>query len=93
MSETKPALSAEEWAQFPPGDLKYDGVLYKGDVRLPLVDGPHALAALALHAQPFGFTWEDVDRLLARAELTADPSESVWCLNLASRIVALLPPR
>jgi hypothetical protein len=65
-------------------------------VALPFLDADcHALAALALHGQPFGFTREDV-------ALLRDEAESEWngdemptgrrLLALAARIEALLPP-
>jgi hypothetical protein len=46
-----------------------------------------ALAALALHGQPFGFTREDVDLLRWVAEHTDHATG-----RLADRIEALLPP-
>ena len=66
----------------------------------------HALAALALHGQPFGFTWEDVDALRYDAEQArrlavlhagrwyGDMHElEVRLSSIADRIAALLPPR
>lgn len=84
----QPALNAEEWAhrQF-------------GEAFLVLTDGScgsrHAIAALALYGQPFGFTHEDVEvvhsGVLALREsdclLLADELQTV--LN---RLAALLPP-
>ena len=66
----------------------------------------HALAALALHGQPFGFMAKDVKNLRETAEESdeGDASNdfylggyqvtvgSEWLLNLADRIAALLPP-
>jgi hypothetical protein len=64
----------------------------------------HALAALALHGQPFGFTRQDVQMLLARAgdveaeERDLSPLSPIASevapayRNLAARIAALLPP-
>jgi len=58
-------------------------------------DDRHALAALCLHGQPFGFTWEDVDLLQEAAikgrSVTDGPDPDFW--GLADRIEALLPPR
>lgn len=61
---------------------------------------PHALAALALHGQPFGFTWEDVDELRSGAELDEDNASGHLAgpftsplRAIADRIAALLPPR
>lgn len=50
----------------------------------------HALAALALYGQPFGFTHYDV-RLLRHAAEYAKPSHPEL-FGLADRIAALLPP-
>lgn len=51
----------------------------------------HALAALALHDQPFGFAWADVDMLREAAEVQWTPEKEL--LELMDRIAALLPPR
>jgi hypothetical protein len=53
----------------------------------------HAAAALCLHGQPFGFTWEDV-KMLRDNVASQGPRESAFgaFLNLADRIAALLPP-
>lgn len=63
----------------------------------------HAIAALALHEQPFGFTWEDVDSCRAQAEEFESYHDSdldlgsyenmLYWQDLADRIAALLPPR
>lgn len=59
----------------------------------------HALAALALHGQPFGFTWGDVDWIRAAAGQLLDEFDRLRAdhatgLNaIADRIAALLPPR
>lgn len=52
----------------------------------------HALAALALHGQSFGFTWEDVDALRDAAD-SPDLTGGWLYEDLADRIAALLPPR
>lgn len=55
---TTPALTAAEWA----GVLKNREQL--ADIREQLLDTPfsaHAVAALLLYEEPFGFTREDVD--------------------------------
>lgn len=51
----------------------------------------HALAALALYGQPFGFTRHDVYWLRTRAHLS-DGSVDAEMLGIADRIEALLPP-
>ena len=70
MSEIKPALTAEEWARGGranaprPGDWAF--INGAGSVTIQTAEGGpvfvdgerHALAALCLHGQPFGFTWE-----------------------------------
>lgn len=64
----------------------------------------HALAALALEGQPFGFTHDDVDQLHHAADVLSAaagsthestvPQPSAEALRaLAGRIAALLPPR
>ena len=59
--------------------------------------GLHALAALALHGQPFGFTRADVEMLrgIAESDYTGEhgmvgPGAAV--LRLAAKLAALLPP-
>lgn len=66
-----------------------------------LVDVPpvayHALAALALHDQPFGFTQEDVDVLAMAGDegfagYISDGDHYAHLRSIAARIAALLPP-
>lgn len=55
----------------------------------------HPLAALCLHEQPFGFTWEDVDHLRESIHEWDEQRRQrlEWVLrDLADRIEALLPP-
>jgi hypothetical protein len=96
-----PALTAEQWAALElravTGDAAVDeddGYLHTQDV-LWVGKERQGIAALALHGQPFGFTWEDVDRLRYIAERV--PMERVGddegLSNIADRIAALLPPR
>jgi hypothetical protein len=103
----------EIWDDPPPGsgvlgieDQSEDAA--KGYARV-LPQARHALAALALHDQPFGFTWEDVDRLREAVDdidfsHITDPERRqlmeldtrmlrAWMLDLADRIADLLPPR
>lgn len=66
MSEPiKPALTADEWARksIEIAELHADGKLLVGDYGKPSflsTEERHALAALALYGQPFGFSREDV---------------------------------
>lgn len=56
----------------------------------------HALAALCLHDQPFGFTWEDVDALreaLSCSGTVSSPDDLPRAETTVDRIEALLPPR
>ena len=117
-SEIRPALSAEEWAKRTvvrgefmdeckvSGWEKIVAVHNGGDSVYP-TPARHALAALCLYQQPFGFSQEDVDLLGRLADY--DHGEAA-CLDgydnfpeeadrreahtrsLAARIAALLPP-
>lgn len=94
----RPALTPEEWARQvstgPDGSVEI--VVDFGGLVGPhrVVDDPkarHALAALSLHGQPFGFTREDVAMLRSLASDAGLQAEPV-ILHLAARIEALLPP-
>ena len=59
-------------------------------------DRRHALAALALYGQPYGFTWEDARLCRDIAAYLADKGLLIGSGELstvAARIAALLPPR
>ena len=87
----RPALTLEEWEHA--DKLCFQG----GEPHLAIRDiprgvtdpdipvGSHALAALCLYGEPFGFTREDV-RILRAAACIDD------MVGLADRIEALLPP-
>ena len=100
MSEIKPALTAEEWKNRHT-ERGYTFVSVGVDVwlgppndkdPLVMVQNRHAMAAICLHEQPFGFTR---DMLRALREL-GHPSQTTEGLDLAyaaiDRIEALLPP-
>ncbi len=55
----------------------------------------HALAALALHGQSFGFTWADVDMMrdIVKEVTELTPYWHHTLADIADRIAALLPPR
>lgn len=120
MSEIKPALSPEEWGEAQDDDYLKDDAEYgqplvgigigytTGYLRTGMLHNPftpHALAALCLHGQTFGFTWADVDLLksaedeaLGWAEIEGawereHTEEAMAFALLAKRIAALLPPR
>lgn len=87
------ALTAEDWAVVLSEDLSADD---EWENRFAETCGRHETAARALHGQPFGFTWEDVDLLLAETSILApvrDEEEGQALYDLANRIAALLPPR
>jgi hypothetical protein len=100
-TKIRPALTAEEWrpdskgmigtseaGAWPGGSVEFNG-------EYP-VERPHAVAAVCLYGQPFGFTREDVRLLIwANHALDDDGVETETCLKfaeLAARIEALLPP-
>jgi hypothetical protein len=101
------ALTAEEWEHvFPDGSkrgpwvdrgtkwgalISRDGSLCAGGT-IPNTDERHALAALALYAQSFGFRREDVGLLRDAATGKAYLADNIELSDLADRIEALLPP-
>jgi len=105
----EPALTAEEWVDNTSARSDWSVTPYhdtpfvnwfEGNHGSCLAVSQHALVALALHGQPFGFTRED-------AELVRDCIGMEWdrgerdemdalkkrLESLAARIEALLPPR
>ena len=52
----KPALTPEEWAEWRKRGPNYARTLFAHWAT-------ESLAAVLLHGQPFGFTWDDVDRI------------------------------
>ena len=98
---TEPALTPGEWerkslnngeAAIADGDRLWVRELIEG---IPPTQCRHALAALALHGQPFGFTWDDVEKLQEMPDGTgyASIDDPEWFASLIDRIAALLPPR
>ncbi len=93
-----PALTPEEWEDLVVDTSRHD-LLHLRDDDLHINgddDGAvcdrrarHAVAALALHEQEFGFTQKDVDDLLRTMDFRI-PGPSLR--DLAARIAALLPP-
>jgi hypothetical protein len=111
MSEIKPALTPEEWHALNSGEAfvntgqRGPNVLFVEDAaEQSNADGcyyvrkPHAMAALALHGQPFGFTHEDVAQIREAADYVRDREDNDRdpllgeLYALADRIAALLPP-
>lgn len=95
----RPALTEPEWATLD------DDVSARCDAITDAVHGPatprfHAAAALALHGQPFGFTWADVDALTALADDYDREHGGAYgyalaapVRDVAARLAALLPPQ
>ena len=97
---TEHALAALEWSLLtflthdgcvptihPNGTLDLDGCVVVGRER-------HAVAALALHDQPYGFTGDDVDAIRTAAQYDPGMGQlSMRLESLADKIEALLPPR
>jgi hypothetical protein len=99
MFEVAPALTPEEWLNYAP----LDRTLAQHAPAVAL-ENTHAAAALALHGQRYGFTWDDYWALLDRAHdlerdydgdfMTPEDKQQVDALrSIAARIAALLPPR
>lgn len=114
MNEIAPALNEREWAAWTSSSSGRDcdrleyfhDTAYADGTRHVVIDGRydeaerHAVAALCLYGQPFGFTREDVQALeeLRQGFMTASygrgngsPIERALA-SLADRIAALLPP-
>ena len=99
MSAIKPALKANEWAEFlAPENSEWAPLVYGENM------SDHSAAAVALHEQPFGFTRSDAfnHRTEASALRRRAESDKVarlamlgvadWHESMADRIEALLPP-
>lgn len=97
----RPALTPEEWRErigpwedweeppltsLPAGS---DGAL---ELIATSPEGAHYAAAVFLHGQSFGFTWEDV-RALSYGNGMGAAERAFALADLADRIAALLPPR
>lgn len=111
MSEPlKPALKPEDWASRGVMFGSRGAAVLRGSTLTVGWDSEgvsmegrerHALAALALHGQPFGFTWEMVDALreaLVRSE--GNDHADQWmgergrlAFTALENLAALLPPR
>ena len=91
----EPALCAGEWARkiTPDGaaGIRDDGTIWLAP-EADETDEPHALAALCLYEQEFGFTREDVDVLRGISRCEFAPGHD-GLDSLADRIEALLPPK
>ena len=88
MSEIKPALTPEEWAEVTASSYPGHQHIYGAPD-----DEPYRMAALCLYGQEFGFTVEDVEglRIMMQRE---GPRVHMYgsVATLADRIEALLPP-
>ncbi len=100
MSEVTAALTPEEWREYAPLDRSLAQYVTAVAQR-----NAHGAAALALHGQPYGFTWDDYYELLDNAhEIEAGDGPPEHMLperkrqvhqlrSIARRIAALLPPQ
>jgi hypothetical protein len=89
-----PALTAEEWRRVAEHPQEY--VSAEAQEAAVGVGSFHAVAAMALYGQPFGFDFTDRDRLREIAdEIDRRGLPDAWSDRLrdvAARIAALLPP-
>lgn len=103
--EIRPALTPEEWGAFLRGELHTEHEhgdfatwFEYGHGATPALPA-HAVAALALYGQPFGFTEEDVAMCEEQVTLfnggdnEVDDAEADRWRLLAAKIRALLPPK
>ena len=104
VSEIKPALTAEEWAREGTRAIadrddyarfrsaldaltEYDSTSFRTRSEMR-----RAVAAHALHCQPFGFTQMHVDELRGGADAMDGTFLAICMRDIADRIAALLPP-
>lgn len=99
--DVKPALTPEEWAEIADdpewwADRMQEAAHAASQHLMTYLANPyrhHALAALALYGQPFGFTRDDVAYIRAAANALFLPNAFVKPLeSAAKRIESLLPP-
>lgn len=112
-NQIPPALTAEEWKEGHlgrPGFIR-DGthaLLAENTVRITAMDDDgtdvdgidrHALAALCLYSQPFGFTHyeanilETIVPVIEQLDRHGDGNRDPVLLGIIAKIRALLPPR
>jgi hypothetical protein len=99
-----PALSPEEWIQYGDdlqimADWAADKRPFGPDRRYTFEEKRHAVAAIALHNQPFGFTHDDealleeMARFYEHRAFAGDADTVAGIRRLLRRISALLPPK
>ena len=102
--ERRSALSAEEWIQYADdmaimADWAADKRPFGPQRRFSFQEKRHAVAAMALHNQPFGFTHDEEAMLEAQARFhehrgfAGDLEIAAKLRRLQGKISALLPPR
>lgn len=91
--QIKPALSATEWASWRRGVMNSDLLEFSAEDIGGNEYRRHAVAALALYGQSYGFTQDDV-QLLRGIAAGHELIMGRWprAADLADRIQALLPP-
>ncbi len=90
MTDFSPALTATEWRDWLSPEFAHISIPTQA-IHLDR----HALAALCLVGQPFGFTHEDINLLhrLVLVAATLSRDDFLAADGLAGRIKALLPPQ
>ncbi|HUR91209.1 MAG TPA: hypothetical protein VMY38_00900 [Gemmatimonadaceae bacterium] len=102
--EQRPALSAEEWIQYADdmaimADWAADRRPFGPQRRFSFQEKRHAVAAMALHNQPFGFTRDEEAMLESQARFYehrgfgGDLEIAAKLRRLSRKISALLPPK
>lgn len=98
-----PALSAEEWIQYGDdltimADWAADKRPFGPNRRYTFLEKRHAVAAMALHNHPFGFTHDEEGLLEAQAQFyehrrfAGDAELAARIRRLLAKVSALLPP-
>lgn len=90
-------MSAEEWSALVAPGVGADGVRLYIDRGTYEGRNRHALAALALHGQPFGFSAQDVADVQTFADVHCEDGDDLGVIarrlpSLAARLQDLLPP-
>lgn len=102
--EIRRALTAAEWIQYGDNlavmaDWAADKRPFGPDRRSTMEEKRHAVAAIALHGQPFGFTHDEEALLEEQAKFyehrgfAGDAQVTARIRRLLEKISALLPPR
>ena len=102
--DLRPALTAAEWIQYGNdlevmADWAADKRPFGPDRRYTMEEKRHAVAAIALHHHPFGFTHDEARILEEQAKFydhrafAGDVDLAAKIRRIAAKISALLPPK